>query len=108
MTILSETTARTLNPIGTMFLVIIVILMLTSLCIVDYIDLVVGIIILIAIAMCFVAVMTIGTSHYRRIKAIISDEYSAADLYDKYDVKERDGAIWVLTEKEPMTEEDEE
>lgn len=108
MTILSETTVRVLNPIGIMYLVIIVILTLSLLCMVNCINFVTGIIFLIAIAMCFATVMTIGIEPHRNIKAIISDEYSAADLYDKYDVKERDGAIWVLTEKEPMTEEDEE
>lgn len=104
MQILFETTARELNPIGIMFLIIIMILLIISLVIVDYINLVVGITLLIAIAMCFCSVMTIGTEHHRKIKAIISDEYSVVELYDKYDVTEREGDIWTLVEKEPMVE----
>lgn len=108
MTILSETTVRALNPIGIMFLVIIMILLIISLVIVDHINLVVGITFLIAIAMCSGALMTIGVNHHRRIKAIISDDYPATDLYDEYIVKERDGKIWVLVEKELIAKKDEE
>ena len=39
---------------------------------------------------------------YRKIKAIISDDFSATALYDKYDINDREGEIWTLTEREPM------
>lgn len=104
MTILFETTTRELNPIGIVFMVIMIILAIISTCAAEHIDFVVGIIFLIAIAMCFCAAMTIGTEHHRKIKATISDEYSVVELYDKYDVAEREGDIWTLVEKEPMVE----
>ena len=41
---------------------------------------------------------------YRKIKVILADDYSAVELLDKYTVDDREGEIWVLTEKKPMRE----
>lgn len=41
---------------------------------------------------------------YRRIKVILSDDYSAVELLDKYTVNGNEGEIWTLTEREPMEE----
>ena len=105
MTILSETTHRVLTPTGVVLLVIAAILMVITFIIASDINLVIGITFLIAIVMCFGVAMTIGSKPHREIKVIISDDYPATNLYDEYTVEDRDGKIWILTEKEPMTEE---
>ena len=106
MTILSETTKNVMDPTGDALMIAAVILFIIFIFIVDHdVKLVVMIVFLIAFATCFIAALTIGSKPHRRIKAIISDEYSAVDLYDRYGVIERDGAIWVLTEKEPIAKE---
>lgn len=112
MTILSETTIKVLNPIGIVSLfislLIIVLLIIISISIIEYINGTIIITIFFVIVMYFSVAMTMGSTPHRRIKAIISDDYPATNLYDEYTVEDRDGKIWILTEKEPMTEEDEE
>ena len=41
---------------------------------------------------------------HRKIKVILADDYSAVELLNKYTVDDREGEIWVLTEKKPMRE----
>lgn len=108
MTILSETTKNTTDTTGIMLVLVVAILFVILLIIrLNDCNYAAVFTLLIAVIICVIVSMAISLKPHRQIKAIISDEYSAVDLYDKYDVEERDGAIWVLTEKEPMTEEDE-
>ena len=36
---------------------------------------------------------------YLEFKAVVSDDYSATELYEKYDVIGHDGKIWILNER---------
>lgn len=65
-------------------------------------DNIIALSLLIFTIMCFVVGLICAKPH-RKIKAIISNEYSAVELYDKYDVIEREGDIWTLVEKEPIS-----
>ena len=107
MTILSETTRRVLTPTGGVLLFVAVILLIILFVIAND-NAALTVFFTIAFAICLIAALMIGSKPHRQIKVIISDEYSAVDLYDRYDVIERDGAIWVLIEKEPIAKESEE
>ena len=105
MTVLSETTQRIPTQAGYAFIVIgIIIVSVCFLSVIDnYIKLKSGIILVFVLGGIFFMVMGwISCKPHRKIKAILSEEYPAVSLYDKYDVKERDGEIWVLLEKEPI------
>ena len=102
MTVLSETTFRQIAPSGIFVLFIamiflaLAILELTDLeypCAFYFIT-----VCIILIAACFIAFI----EPHRRLKVILSEDYLAVDLLEKYDIEERDGDIWVLIEKEPM------
>ena len=41
----------------------------------------------------------------RQYEVILNDDYSAKELYEKYDVIEQRGEIWVIREKETETDE---
>ena len=104
MTILSETTKNVINSAGSALMIVAVILTIIFFVIVISDGaLVVGLAFLIAVVMCFIASLVIGSKPHRQIKVIISDEYSAVELYDKYNVTDREGDIWTLVEKEPIS-----
>ena len=110
MTILPETTKNVMDSTGVAFMIVtaILLIILSIIIVNNDVKLIVIVGLSIAFAICYIAGLTIGTKPHRQIKAIISDEYSAVDLYDRYNVNGRDGAIWVLTEKEPIAKEGEE
>ena len=109
MTILSETTKNVMDSTGgKLMITAAILLIILAVIAINNAKLVVMIVFTIASAICFIVGLTIGSKPHRQIKAIISDEYSVVDLYDRYDVIERDGAIWVLIEKEPIAKESEE
>ena len=103
MTVLSETTQRIPPPAACTFLAVGIIIV--SVCLLSVIDNykkpgIVWVFVLGGIF--FMAMGCISCKPHRKIKVILSEEYPAVILYDKYDVKERDGEIWVLLEKEPI------
>ena len=100
MTILSETTKYTLTSIGGTVFIFGMILCMTfvtiglrddSMCL-GIIGAVIGLAAVISVAIYF-------KEPYQEIKAIISDDYPATELYDKYNVVKRDGEIWILNER---------
>ena len=44
---------------------------------------------------------------HRQLKVMLSEDYPAADLLDKYEIEGRDGEIWMITEKAILEEEEE-
>ena len=106
MTVLSETTFRHITPSG--IFVLIIALMFLVLAILALTDLeypcafyfITVCIILIA------AYFIVFTEPHRRLKVILSEDYPAVDLLEKYDIKDRDGDIWVLDEKTPMEDQE--
>ena len=46
---------------------------------------------------------SVGQDSYRQLKVLLSDDYPVVDLYDRYDVVEKEGEIWVLKEKPSRT-----
>ena len=44
-------------------------------------------------------------SPIRQYEVILNDDYSAKELYEKYDVIEQRGEIWVIRDKETETDE---
>lgn len=69
----------------------------------SYNNIVLRIIIAIVICLTFCLVLYFGlnvkTGRYE-YQAIISDDYSAQSLYEKYEVIRQDGKIWALQDKE--------
>ena len=99
MTILSETTKYTLTTTGGIVLLLGVVLCAVFAAIgarYDNLSLtIVGVVILLAAGFSTIYFKV----SYQEIKAIISDDYPATELYDKYDVVKRDGEIWILDER---------
>ena len=46
---------------------------------------------------------SVGQDSYQQLKVLLSDSYPAAELYDRYDVVEKEGEIWVIKEKPSKT-----
>ena len=101
MTVLSETTRYALTSTGAMVLPLGIVLGLIiaaigarcdSMCL----TIVGAVTVLAAIIFVFVYLK----KPYLEFKAVISDNYSATELYEKYDVVGHDGKIWILEEKE--------
>lgn len=69
----------------------------------SYNNIVLRIIIAVGICLTFCLVLYFGlnvkTGRYE-YQAIISDDYSAHSLYEKYEVVRQDGKIWVLRDKD--------
>lgn len=55
-----------------------------------------------------IASLTIGAKSHERIKVILSDNYPAIKLYEKYDIEGREGNIWTLVSKKTIEEEEKE
>lgn len=109
MTILSETTQKILTGTGIVCLIATVILFIfgVAVCGMAIDNAAAALVVIIASLACLAGAIFSSEPH-RKIKAIISDDYSAVELHDKYDVEERDGEIWVLMEKEPISKEESE
>lgn len=106
MTILSETTQKILSGVGIVCVIAGLILCIFSIvCVAAIGNNIAALVVVIAALVCM-AGAAFSSEPHRKVKAIISDDYSAVELHDKYDVNERDGEIWVLTEKEPISKED--
>ena len=100
MTILSETTKYVLTSTGVMVLPLGILLGLIiavigvrcdSMCL----TIVGAVTVLAAIIFVFVYLK----KPYLEFKAVVSDDYSATELYEKYDVVGHDGKIWILNER---------
>lgn len=104
MTILSESTAKCATPLGYVLFIftLIFVVLAVNMARDDYCWAALGFIIFAVLV--FVTSMICCLEPYRQIKVILSDDYPAVKLYDEYDVKERDGDIWVLREKEALKE----
>ena len=105
MTILSESTCRIATDFGKLLLIIGISCLVASvmLTVNDYhkacvITVIIGLIVIAIFCAFFV-------ENHRRIKVVLSDEYSAKELHDKYKINSRDGEIWELTEIKPMESE---
>lgn len=102
MTILSESTRFILTDIGMALLVIgFFLLVIAATLLVNDFPKSALLSLAIAISLLVIA-FAFQREPHRKIKVTISDDFSATALYDKYDINDRDGDIWVLTEKEPM------
>ena len=101
MTVLSETTRYTFTRTGGMIFLFGIILCMVFVAIGLRDDImclaIIGAVIGLATVICAGIYFK---EPYQELKAIISDDYSAAELYDKYDVVGHDGKIWILEEKE--------
>ena len=99
MTILSETTRHGFTSLGNLIFVIGLFCLIIA--IVSYKEDAnfVGLIFAIACVILVVASYVFHRESYQQIKAVISDNYSAKELYDNYDVVGHDGKIWILNER---------
>lgn len=68
----------------------------------------------IAVIICCISVisllagLTIGAKPHEKIKVILSDNYPAIKLYEKYNIEGREGNIWTLISKKTIEEEEKE
>ena len=100
MTILSESVVKVGTLYGFIGLFIFVVFMVLACELIRY-DYLKAALCMVGLAIIiFVIIIIYGTEPHKRIKVILEDEYPAVKLYEEYDVEERDGDIWVLTEKE--------
>lgn len=102
MTILSESTAKCATPLAILFVLaaLIVVMLGVAMCVYDCLK--IGLVSIIAGVLVFVTTIVCYFEPYREIKVLLSDDYPAKKLYDEYVVKERDGDIWILRDKEPI------
>ena len=104
MTILSESTVKCATYLGYSLFVIAFIFIILAINMIryDYSNIGFGVIIF-AVLMLATSIFCCLEPH-REIKVILSDDYPAQKLCDEYDIKERDGDIWILREKEALKE----
>ena len=104
MTILSESTVKCATYLSYSLFVIAFIFIILAINMIRYDHCWVAFGFIIFAILLFVTSMFCCLEPHREIKVILSDDYPAVKLYDEYDVKKRDGDIWILLEKEPLKE----
>ena len=107
MTILSESTQKiSTSTVWTFFVLAIIAFAITILLLLDeYYKL--GLVFL-AITIALFVIMSFCIEPHRKIKVILSDDYPAVELLDKYTVDGNEGEIWTLIEREPMRKQEDE
>ena len=104
MTILSESTVKCATFLGYSLFIIVFMLAILAINMIRYDDFKTGLGLIIFAVVVFVSSIICCLEPHREIKVLLSDDYPAVKLYDKYDIKERDGNIWILREKEALKE----
>ena len=106
MTVLSETTFRHITPIGIFVLFIVMIFLALAILALIYFEYPCAFYFITVCIVLIVACFIVFIEPHRRLKVILSEDYPAVDLLEKYDIKDRDGDIWVLDEKTPMEDQE--
>ena len=106
MTVLSESTQRILTDTGCIIFVFFIVAIVVTVYAFIYGYFKEGFIYLAITVAIFVIMVIVCTKPHRKIKAILSDDYPAVELLDKYTVNGNEGEIWTLTEREPMKEQE--
>lgn len=109
MTILSESTKNVATSVGSGLIIIGLIAFITAIILLTH-DSYISSVVAFTIAVIFYIVASISSfvEPHRRIKAILSDDYPAVELLDKYTVDGNEGKVWTLTEREPMKKQENE
>lgn len=100
MTILAENTCMNLTNVGSILLIVAVTVFACGIraLIEDEFSIFAFICLFFAIGIASISII-----YYKEprkvLKVVLQDDYPAAELYDNYNVKGREGKIWILTEK---------
>ena len=100
MTILAENTWVRFTSVGNILLIVAVTVLACSIRVLieDGLSIFVFICVLFAIGVASISIIYYREP-YKIFKVVLQDDYPAAELYDNYNVKGREGEIWILTEK---------